>query len=315
MNVNSVGSEPEISIIMPLYNKETYVGLAIESVLKQTFSDFELIVVNDGSTDNSLSIAKAFSDTRIRVLDCQNQGVSVARNRGFEASVGEYIAFLDADDVWFDRHLEVLMGGVESYPGAGIFANRYTIRSTENEIYDSVEYFLCDNYPCASLNSKSQIWTSAVMIKRNIFAEVGGFPVGESHGEDLAVWMRASLISSVVFSNYLGAYYRQTSDGLSSQLVPEEDGFTKALKDILESGAYNPVFKDCLSAHRARISLASSITAYAYGEKKLAIKHIDVAKELRFYNPKYFLLRAMSFIPSGVSSLIFKLYIDFYKKK
>src|SRR5690606_12962360 len=93
------------SIIVPLYNKEKYLKATLKSVLQQTFIDFEIIIVNDGSTDKSLEIAKSFKNERIKIYTQENQGVSAARNLGIEKSTSEYCCFLDADDVWKDNHL------------------------------------------------------------------------------------------------------------------------------------------------------------------------------------------------------------------
>ena len=89
-----------ISVIIPLYNKEDYISRAIDSVLRQTFKDFELIIVNDGSTDQGPGIARNFHDRRIRVIDQQNSGEGAARNRGVAEARAELVAFLDADDEW-----------------------------------------------------------------------------------------------------------------------------------------------------------------------------------------------------------------------
>ena len=89
-----------ISVVIPLYNKEKYIKRAIESVLNQTFQKFEIIVVNDGSTDKSAEIVQNIKDPRIRLINQKNAGVSAARNRGIQEAKYEYIAFLDADDFW-----------------------------------------------------------------------------------------------------------------------------------------------------------------------------------------------------------------------
>lgn len=97
-----------VSVIMPVYNGEKFLSEAIESVLAQTFSDFELIIINDGSKDNSLNIIKecAKKDSRIKVIDQENKGVSSARNTGINQSEGQFVAFLDCDDVWEKEKLE-----------------------------------------------------------------------------------------------------------------------------------------------------------------------------------------------------------------
>src|SRR5262245_2597869 len=99
---------PFFSVIIPLYNKENYIRNTLKCVLEQSFTDFEIIIVNDGSTDNGLKVVKEFTDSRIVIEEQTNKGVSAARNLGIEKAAGTMIALLDADDYWFPNHLEVL---------------------------------------------------------------------------------------------------------------------------------------------------------------------------------------------------------------
>ena len=98
-----------ISIVIPLYNKGFIISETLDSVLAQTFTDFEIIIVNDGSTDNGFEIVSQFSDKRIKLFQQQNKGAAAARNLGIEKATGELIAFLDADDYWYPNHLEVVL--------------------------------------------------------------------------------------------------------------------------------------------------------------------------------------------------------------
>lgn len=111
----------KISIVMPVYNKEKYIKNAIESVISQTFKDWELIIIDDGSVDNSYEICKQFSDERIHVYHTKNQGVSIARNYGMSLARGEYITFIDGDDTVSENYLkhlyipesEMVIGGLQ----------------------------------------------------------------------------------------------------------------------------------------------------------------------------------------------------------
>src|SRR5699024_6424946 len=96
------------SIVIPLYNKELSITNTLQSVLNQTFTDFEVVIVNDGSTDNSVEKVEAFNDPRIRLIHQANAGVSAARNKGIEEANYDWISFLDADDLWMENHLSIL---------------------------------------------------------------------------------------------------------------------------------------------------------------------------------------------------------------
>lgn len=111
---------PLISVIIPAYNNEKTIRETIESVLNQTFSDFELIIINDGATDSTLEIVSSIQDPRIKVFSYPNAGVSVSRNRGFQLASGKFISFLDADDLWTPNKLELQLEALQSNPEAAV---------------------------------------------------------------------------------------------------------------------------------------------------------------------------------------------------
>jgi glycosyltransferase involved in cell wall biosynthesis len=199
---------------MPLYNKANFVRKTIESVLSQTFKDFEIIIVNDGSTDNSLEVVREISDPRIHIFTKENEGVSSARNFGIEKAQYEYIAFLDADDIWLPDYLETIKEMIQQYPQVGIFGTGYT-SIYPNKKYDRIlsrfprgEIILIENY-CKSLLKKEirQLWTGTVCIKKELFSKTGGFRIGVKRGEDLDMWLRLSLITLIVWKNESKALY------------------------------------------------------------------------------------------------------------
>ncbi|MFA5309348.1 MAG: glycosyltransferase [Dehalococcoidales bacterium] len=120
---NPVNSIPRVSIIMPTYNRAGFLKEAIESVLNQTCGDYTLIIVDDGSTDNTREVVESFNDPRIRYIYKENGGVSSARNAGIKASDGEYVAFLDSDDIWLPENLEVKIKMLDAHPEAGLICS------------------------------------------------------------------------------------------------------------------------------------------------------------------------------------------------
>ena len=117
----------KFSVIIPVYNKERYIRKTIQSVLKQTFRDYEIIVVDDGSKDDSFKIVKSMQEDSIVLVQQENSGVAAARNTGIESARGEYIAFLDADDYWHPNYLEVIDDLITRFPQSDIIVSSYRI--------------------------------------------------------------------------------------------------------------------------------------------------------------------------------------------
>ena len=186
---------------MPLFNKAQYVRRAVESVIAQSCTDFELIVIDDGSTDNGPSIVEDIPDSRIRLIKQQNAGVSAARNRGIEEAKGKWIAFLDADDFWVKEYLTRQIELLERNPdlmwsAANYFIDTglpewkealFNIELTESRM-NGKDYF--DNYFHARSSLAINAWTGAIIVRKDVFDKAGMFVVNTSHGEDTDMWFR-----------------------------------------------------------------------------------------------------------------------------
>lgn len=202
----------KFSVIIPLYNKAPYVRKALESVCAQTYRDYELIVINDGSTDNSAIVAdeylKATDGIDYQIINQPNAGVSAARNNGVAQAHGDYIAFLDADDWWEPTYLERMAQLIEDYPDAGLYACNYVYYKpgkTHVALNIPTGYI---NYPKAYYESNAMpVWTGAAMIPRKTFDEMGGFPLGIKLGEDFLLWSKIALQYPVTFLNEPLAWY------------------------------------------------------------------------------------------------------------
>lgn len=184
----------KISVIIPLYNKEHYIRDTIQSVLSQTFTNWEAIIINDGSTDNSESIAKSFHDNRIRVYSQDNQGVSKTRNRAIQLAQGDYIAFLDADDEWKPAYLETMINLARKYPEYSVFCTGqqgrpiHSLPSGVSVITDHCSYDYI-------------FWTGAMLVKKAVFDKTGGFREGIQLGEDRDMWLRIGCIYPTIYLN------------------------------------------------------------------------------------------------------------------
>ena len=204
----------KFSVIIPLYNKAPYVRKALESVLAQTYTNFELIVVDDGSTDGSAEIAEAFllasclSPFASRLIRQANAGVAAARNNGVAQANGDYLAFLDADDWWEITFLEKMAELIEDYPEAGLYASNYYYHKDGQNIVKvdiPTGYF---DYPKEYYrNFAMPVWTGATIIPKPIYGEMNGFPLGIKLGEDFLLWAKIALQYKVAFLNEALAWY------------------------------------------------------------------------------------------------------------
>ena len=198
---------PLISIVIPLYNKERFIKETLDSVFNQSFTDYEIIIVNDGSTDSSVFIVNAIDDQRITVLSNQNKGVSHARNFGISKANSDLIALLDGDDLWEQNHLENLYNLYEKFPDCGLYATAYNKKYFNGEkikaSYNGLakEYFgIIEDYFSASIKD-SIAWTSAVLIPMKTFRKVGVFDEEMRSGQDTDLWIRIALKDSIAFSS------------------------------------------------------------------------------------------------------------------
>ena len=205
---------PRFSIIVPLYNKAPYVRKAFDSIVFQTYKDWECIVINDGSSDNSLEVVKNFVvefkiyDLRFKIVDQSNAGVAAARNNGVIASHGEYLCFLDADDWWEPTFLEEMDRLIAEYPDAGIYATNYIYYKpgkTHVALHLPRGYI---NYPETYLQSGSMpVWTGATCMPRKVFDEMGGFPLGIKLGEDFLLWAKTAIHYPIALCEKPLSYY------------------------------------------------------------------------------------------------------------
>lgn len=208
------------SVVIPLYNKAAHIKQTLESVLNQTFADFEIVVVNDGSTDNSRDIVLGMGDPRIRLIDQDNAGVSAARNRGIEAARNPWIAFLDADDLWKPNKLEAVADAISTNENiTWMVTGLETIKGTQQKdfLYNK-EGFLEDGLE--DLMAGLYIQTSSVIVKKDIFMKDQNllFRVGVNNSEDREVWYKLIFKYPKLFyiRKILATYIRDAENSLAS---------------------------------------------------------------------------------------------------
>jgi len=207
---------PLVSIIMPAYNAQDYIKQSIQSVVKQTYNNWELLIINDGSTDNTVSIVESFKDTRIVLFSQENSGVSRARNYGISKAKGDYIAFLDSDDLWKNNKLNVQVSYMKKHPDIVLSYTDYDSFKLQNEIIKNKQL-----YPFQIENQHDRllvfnyIATLTVMLKKEIFQKVDGFDISLFGPEDWDLWIRIAKIGKIAFINQKLALYREHESGIS----------------------------------------------------------------------------------------------------
>jgi hypothetical protein len=211
----------KFSIVIPLYNKAPYIADTIQSALAQTFTDFEVIVIDDGSSDGSAELVAAMTDPRLHLVRQTNAGVSAARNRGIELAQGEWVAFLDADDWHHPRYLASLLIAQEVYPQADIVATDYVPIPYADGPWPprwaippeppAVE--LITDLPLRWLAGPTLL-TSAVSVRTGVLRQMQPcFPPGESYGEDLDLWFRLAEKAPIALAHAPLVGYRVAVDG------------------------------------------------------------------------------------------------------
>lgn len=223
---------PQVSVVVPLYNKERHVRRALDSILQQTMRDFEIVVVDDGSTDGGAAIVEGLADPRIRLFRQANAGVSVARNNGIDAARADLIAFCDADDAWRPDFLANILDLRRAYPSAGAFAQNYeridpdgipgmgVAPDTPRQLLDPAGFFRIAKFG-------TPVFSSSVAVLKASFAKAGGFPAGVKLGEDIDTWLRLCFVAPIAYDPRPGGRYFQDADQRACLIhpPPERYGF------------------------------------------------------------------------------------------
>ncbi|MDO6817590.1 glycosyltransferase family 2 protein [Zobellia sp. 1_MG-2023] len=208
-----------ISVVIPLYNKAHTIVNTLETVIGQSFVDFEVVIVNDGSTDNGVDVIRQFTnDPRIRIITQENQGVSAARNNGVQESKFEYIAFLDGDDEWKPDYLEKVNYAITENPEAGMICAGGVVRNND-EIEPRLAKKYTDTIAVRDFFENPHVFlhTSAAVARKTEFLESGGFPVGMKRNEDYACFFALALITPMVYIGFPLTVYVGMVPGQATQ--------------------------------------------------------------------------------------------------
>lgn len=250
--------QAKVSVIVPLYNKAPYLKRCIDSILTQTFEDFELIIVDDGSTDDSVSIAKDITDPRLSIIQQANRGPGAARNRGVSTCTGSLCAFLDADDEWLPHYLQESLEALSLNPSVAAVASGYLEyplgRSTEpmwrkRGISDGVVTLSAQHSATLLTTLLAYMSCWSTVARKSAIEKWGGFYEQDRclYAEDSFLWIKMLLNEQVLFRTKPGAKFHREASDLSNILTKRRpiepflqypclirDSCPEHLRDILE---------------------------------------------------------------------------------
>lgn len=303
---------PFFSVIIPVYNKEKYVQAAVKSVLNQTFTDFELIIVNDCSTDNSRKEVSKIISEQIKIIEHpENKGLSASRNTGIKNVTGNFIAFLDADDQWKPDFLATIKSLISTFPEAQLFATNYEelyadgIKVIHNQKLSKLgNDFLVDDFFELNLG-KPIYFPGSLSVKKTVFDEIGYFDEKITYSEDVDFNIRTNLKFKLAYSTKALVTYTMFSEN-----------------QITNSSVKNKVFPDLnqyeiYTENKFSLKKYLDFNRYIFARKFKAQNDLErfqkVTSEINFKNLNYkqkLLLR----LPNSIVNLIFKTKSLFLKK-
>lgn len=225
-------NKPQFTVVIPLYNKEKHILRTLESIQAQRYPASEIIIVDDGSTDNGAAVVNEANMDNVLLVQQDNGGVSSARNTGIAFAKHEFIAFIDADDTWLPRYLDEIAHLINKFPQAGVYATNYQISEGNNQYID----------PKIALNKRDpngQLLThyfdivsrgdlpftmSSITVRKSLVKKIGDFPLNEPMGEDQDFFARAALASPIAYSpNIHSLYHRDAENRACVTNIPQQE--------------------------------------------------------------------------------------------
>jgi len=266
--------QPRISVVIPVRNGKDYLQEALDSVLQQSFTDLELLLINDGSTDDDYD-RYALQDERIRVIHLTGTGVSRARNVGMAQSRGEFIAFLDADDVWFPGKLEAQVRYFDEHPDVGVVFGKFIrwpalpggrFAPASSLIQDVAQLSKTEEERSGWLYTRLLdgllVGMNTAVVRRSVYEAIGGFNESMRQGEDYDFWLKASRIAQMHSLDGDVALYRIHSASAMHRLSQENQ-----LSILLKMATMRWGLADQHGNHAPQASF----------KKRVAITHFDHA--------------------------------------
>lgn len=254
---------PKFSVVIAVYNKEKHLAKTLQSVFAQTFQDFEVVLVNDGSTDGSEKVIKQFKDSRLRYYHQENKGAAAGRNAAINKATAPYIALLDADDLWEPTYLETMDTLIKTHPNENVFACAVAVETKGKTIKSAYSIpnltanktYIVDYFKSSFFNTI--LTSSSTIFNKNILQKVSNYDTTLESGEDTDFWIKIGLNFKIVFINKQLVTYRYYSQSLSNRIKsvkhkPSYESYQKFEEE-------NPALKKFLDLNRYSLAILAKL--------------------------------------------------------
>ena len=310
---------PSITVIVPLYNKANEIERSLQSIYHQTVTNYELIIIDGGSTDGSLEIAEShLNDSRIRLVHQKSKGLPAARNEAIALASGELIAFLDADDEWHPDFLETITKLYQQYPNTGIYATAYercavttSKPSPLKGLPEAFEGYLPSWFTVYVKSGYPPFCPCSVALHRNMFSKTGYFNPSSRMAEDVEMWVKAALNVPIVFTKEIHARYHLFAENkMSTDYYPIEQLPPVTYLDSIPEGILQKRadYSDVLLA-KEYLNLITAYFNLGAGHRKYAKQALAKSTSKEFIVRRTG-LRCLSFLPVFISKKIVKIYAE-----
>jgi hypothetical protein len=283
-----------ISVVIPLYNKERYIGRTIKSILAQSVPVDEIVVVDDGSTDNSPEEVTRINDCRVRLVRQQNSGEGAARNRGVAESRNELVAFLDADDEWkpdFLLHIQRLRN---NFPDCGAYATAYEMLDPDGKI----TFPILKGLPPAPwvgiipnlfwmMQSDTPFCSSSVAIPKDAFYDLGGFPEGVTQGADRMLWIRIGVKYPIAYSPSFQSLYHREALNRACNTLETSPATANLIGNMLSNHEIPSALMGEMENYMVRLKIQKARLLLTEGHGRLARELLWTVKQNRKYRPQF----------------------------
>ncbi|MBO6606147.1 glycosyltransferase family 2 protein [Psychroserpens sp.] len=303
---------PFFTVIISVYNKASHLSKTITSVIDQSFSDFEIIIINDGSTDNSKAILDGLTDERIQIIHQSNQGVSRARNNGIALAKSDYIALLDGDDIWHPEYLKRMHDTINANSEQSVFtcaiAHKYntTIVPVPYSIEAHSDVLILDYFKASQKHSA--LSGSSVVFKKEILKTTGEFDPKIRSGEDTDLWIRFGMHYPIVFICEVLVFYVFDLKSLSNTNFNIED--KPPFDSYAEAESQNIYLKRFIDRNRFSLAVMSKLNndkeGFTYYRKALSTKNLSWKRRLILDSPRWLIKYLLRIKALGGKKLYYK---------